>query len=203
VTADTVLTVLVSVLAGVSLAAATGIRAFLPLLVVSVAARAGLVTLHEGVEFLAGDAALAALVVATLVEMAADKIPLVDHFLDMVAVVVRPGAAVLAGVALFADLPEPVSTGLAVLMGVIALGANLEKAKVRAGSTAMTAGIGNPFLSIFEDFVSGVLAVLAVLAPLLAAVVTLGLTVLLWRLVRRLRRPRLPGSLALPPEESP
>jgi hypothetical protein len=203
VTADTVLTVLVSVLAGVSLAAATGLRAFLPLLVVSVAARAGIVHLHAGIEFLASDAALLALAVATLVEMAADKIPLVDHFLDMISVVVRPGAAVLAGVALFADLPEPVSTGLAVLMGVIALGANLEKAKVRAGSTALTAGIGNPFLSIFEDLVSGVLAVLAVLAPVVAAVVGVGLAVLVWRWVRRLRRPRIPTSIVLPPEESP
>jgi hypothetical protein len=104
-------------------------------------------------------------------------------------------------VALFADLPEPVSTGLAVVMGVIALGANLEKAKVRAGSTALTAGVGNPFLSIFEDLVSGVLAVLAVLAPLLAAILVVGLGVLAWRLVRRFRRRRGPGIVPTSPEE--
>jgi len=195
VTADTVLTILVSLLAGVALAAATGFRAFLPLLIVSLAARLGLVQLHEGLEFLSGNAALAALAVAALVEMAADKIPVVDHALDAISVVVRPGAAVLAGVALFADLPEPVAAGLAVVMGVIALGANLEKAKVRAGSTVLTAGVGNPFLSIFEDIVSGVLALLAVLAPVLAAMAALGLALLVWGMVRRFRRRGAPASL--------
>jgi len=194
VTADTVLTILVSVLAGVSLAAATGFRAFLPLLIVSLAARLGLVQRHEGMEFRSGNAALAALAVAALVEMVADKVPVVDHALDAVSVVVRPGAAVLAGVALFADLPEPVAAGLAVVMGVIALGANLEKAKVRAGSTVLTAGVGNPFLSVFEDIVSGVLALLAVLAPVLAAMAALGLALLVWRMVRRLRRRGAPAS---------
>lgn len=194
-TADTVLTILVSLLAGVALAAATGFRAFLPLLIVSVAARLGLVQLHEGLEFLSGNAALAALAVAAVVEMAADKIPVVDHALDAISVVVRPGAAVLAGVALFADLPEPVAAGLAVVMGVIALGANLEKAKVRAGSTVLTAGVGNPFLSVFEDVVSGILALLAVLAPILAALAALGLALLVWRVVRRLRRRGAPAPL--------
>jgi hypothetical protein len=178
----------VSLLAAVALAAATGLRAFLPLLVLSVAARLGVVTLHENVRFLESDVALVALAVATLLELAADKIPVVDHLLDAAATFVRPAAAFVAGLALLADLPDSLSVALALVLAVIALGTHLERAKTRAGSTVLTGGLANPLLSTLEDFLAAALSVLAVLAPLLAALLVVGTALLVRRLWKRRRR---------------
>ena len=52
-------------------------------------------------EWLAHDFALVALGVATVVEIAADKIPVVDHVLDVLGLAVRPAAAWLASYAVF------------------------------------------------------------------------------------------------------
>jgi len=180
--------IVLSVMAGFALAAAAGLRAFLPLLALSVASRLGLAELHEGVRFLGSDVALIALLVATVLELAADKIPVVDHLLDAVSSFVRPASGFLAGLAVMADLPEPVSVGLALLFAAVAFGTHAGKAKARVGSTVTTAGIGNPVLSSLEDVVAGLLSVLAILAPIVAGVLVVVLFVVVWRGIRRLRR---------------
>jgi hypothetical protein len=65
----------VSVALGVGLAAATGLRVFLPLLVASVAAYTGHLPLAESFAWLATPPALILLSVATLVEILAYYIP--------------------------------------------------------------------------------------------------------------------------------
>jgi len=189
----------VSLLAAVSLAASAGLRAFLPLLVLSIAARFGLVTLHEEVHFLESDVALIALILATALELAADKVPVVDHLLDVAATFVRPAAGFVAGFALLADLPDAVSVALALLFAVIALGTHFERAKARAGSTLLTGGVANPVLSVMEDFLATSLAILAVVAPLLAVLLVIGLAFAVRRLLRKLRQ----SSGAVPPGVSP
>lgn len=82
---------LLALTAGVGVAAACGLRAFLPLLFLGVAARLGVIHLRPGSEWLAADVALAALAVATVVEVAADKIPVVDHALDAIGTVKLSG----------------------------------------------------------------------------------------------------------------
>ncbi len=185
---ETAGSLLVAVLAGIALAAATGLRAFLPLLVVGLAARGGVFHLNPDFAFLSGNVALVALAVATVVEVAGDKVPVLDHVLDVGGTFVRPAAAFLAGLAVLGRFPEPVAVALALFFAVISLGTHLGHAKTRVGSTVMTAGIGNPFLSFLEDGIAAALSVLAVLAPLVAALLVAGLAVLVWRLVGRLRR---------------
>jgi hypothetical protein len=189
---ETLGALIVALCAGIALAAAAGLRAFLPLLVLAVGARMGLVDLHHRVAFLESDIALVALILATLLETGADKIPLLDHGLDAVGTFVRPVVGFLAGLAVLADVPQPLAIGLALVLAMLTLGTHLEHAKVRAGSTVTTAGIGNPILSVIEDVVAGVLSVLAVLAPLVAGLLVLGGAFLLWRLVRGLWRSRHP-----------
>lgn len=187
--------VALSLIAGVALAAAAGLRAFLPLLVLSAAARLGLVHLHEGVAFLESDVALIALVVGAIVEILGDKIPLVDHALDVAGTVVRPGVGFLAGMAVLADLPGPVTVILSLFLAMMTLGTHLGHAKTRVGSTALTAGVGNPILSFLEDMIALALSVLAVVAPLLALAMLIFGGYLFWRILRRLRRrPRRPSS---------
>ena len=83
-----------SVALGVGLAAATGFRVFLPLLVMSIAARSGYLPLGESFAWLASTGALAMLAIAALVEILAYYIPGVDNLLDTLA---TPGA-ILAGI---------------------------------------------------------------------------------------------------------
>ncbi|MCA9729231.1 MAG: DUF4126 domain-containing protein, partial [Candidatus Eisenbacteria bacterium] len=107
------LEIFASILAGIALAAAAGLRAFLPLLLVNIGARLGWVHLNPEMSFLASDIALVALLVATILEISADKIPIVDHLLDVSATVLRPAAGILAGMAMVSDLPQPVTIALA------------------------------------------------------------------------------------------
>jgi len=180
----------ISILAGIALAAAAGLRAFLPLLAVGIGSKLGLITLSDKFDFLGSDVAVVALAVAALVELAADKIPLVDHGLDAIATFVRPAAGFLAAMAVMGDLPDPLAIVLALFFAMITLGTHLGKAQTRAASTATTAGFGNPVVSAVEDGVSAGLSVLAVVAPLIAAVLVFGLLFFMWRLLRRIRRLR-------------
>lgn len=182
--------VIVSVIAGLALAAAAGLRAFLPLLVLSVTSRMGLLELHEGFRFLGSDVALVALIVATILELGADKIPVVDHILDLASTFVRPLAGLFAGLAVMADLPQPIPVALGLLFTVVALGTHAGKAKTRLGSTVTTAGIGNPVLSVIEDFLSSLFSILAIVAPIIAGILVLCFLWLVWRGIRRMRTRR-------------
>lgn len=175
-----------AVVAGVAIAAACGLRAFLPLLALGLAARVGLVHLDPRAEWLAGSHALIALSVATVVEIAGDKIPIVDHALDGIGTVIRPAAAWLGASALFHAWPPPWGQLLALIPAALALGVHAMKAKLRLGTTAATLGHGNPFVSTAEDVSALLVTLLAILAPIVAFVVVVIVTV--WLLRRRPRR---------------
>jgi len=175
-----------AVLAGVAVAAAAGLRAFLPLLAIGLGARFGAIGLDERVAWLSSDAALVCLGVATFVEVLGDKIPVVDHVLDVAGTVLRPLAASFGAYVLLVDLPTPWAQIVALVLGLGTLGLHLVKAKVRLASSAMTLGIANPVISTAEDVVAALLAVAAMLAPVLG--LALVLIVILWWRKRRERR---------------
>src|SRR5262245_23371959 len=85
---------LIAIAVGIGLAAATGFRVFLPLLVAGLAARFGELPLAEGFHWLSSTGALLALGTASVVEVIAYYVPVVDHLLDVIAGPV----AVIAGV---------------------------------------------------------------------------------------------------------
>lgn len=182
------------VAAGIGLAACAGLRAFLPLFLVSAAARLGWVSPGAPFEWLSSWPALIVFGVAVVVEVLSDKIPLVDHALDLVQVVVKPAAGAVLAIAAFHDLsPEQ-----RLLLGLVAGGGtagvvHAVKAKVRLASTFATAGLGNPFLSFGEDVLSTVGTVLALVFPflLLLLVATTALLLLLGARRFRLRAARL------------
>src|SRR5438552_92753 len=126
---------ILALFAGVGIAAACGLRAFLPLLAVGIAARFGMLTLRPGSEWLASDLALWALGTAALLEIAADKIPVVDHALDLVGTILRPLAAWIAAVAVLAGWGSPWAQLVATLLGAGALAVHVAKAKARISST--------------------------------------------------------------------
>lgn len=172
---------------GIALAACAGLRAWLPLLLASLLARAGWLDLGPSFRFLASNKALLLFAVATVIEIVGDKIPVVDHALDAIGTPLRPAAGALLAAAVMGQVSDPLT---ALVLGT-AVGApaallpHAAKTALRAASTTFTGGLANPILSLIEDGVSFVLFVLAVLVPL----VVVGLLALALLLVtRRLRR---------------
>lgn len=167
-------TILLAAASGVAIAAATGLRAFLPLLALGLAGRFGLARLDPSVAWLTADGTLWALGVAAVVEVLADKIPVVDHALDAVSTVIRPLAGGLAAYAALAHWPQPIALAFALVAGAGAFGVHAIKAKTRIGSTALTAGAGNPVLSAAEDFSAFGLAAVGILLPIIALILIIG-----------------------------
>ena len=178
-------------LLGLGLAASTGLRTFLPLLMLALAARFGWfgVQLNEQMQWLHSDAAVAALGVAAAVEFTADKIPVVDNALSGVGLVVRPLAAALAAGSLFVGVDPLLAAVAGIMVGApTALAFNAAQGGLRLASTATTGGLGNPVVSLFEDALAFLTALLALLAPVLVPVFLVILAVVVFRIARRLRR---------------
>lgn len=167
-------TLVLAAASGVAIAAATGLRAFMPLLALGLAGRFGLTRLDPSVAWLSADATLWSLGIAATVEILADKIPVVDHALDAVATVIRPLAGGLAAYAALAHWPQPIALAFALIAGAGAFGVHALKAKTRVGSTALTAGAANPVLSAAEDFSAFGLAAVGILLPVIAIVLIIG-----------------------------
>jgi hypothetical protein len=183
---DTAFTSMLSVALGVGLAAATGFRIFLPLLLAGIAARAGWIPLNEGFAWLLSTPALMALGTAAVFETLAYYIPGIDHLLDVIA----GPAAVVAGVIASASVMTDVAPGLMWPLAIIAGGgvAGITKggsALIRAKTGIATAGLGNPVVSTAETAGATVLSVLAIALPLLCLLLVA--VVLFWS-VRRIVR---------------
>lgn len=172
--------------AGVAIAAASGLRAFLPLLALGLAGRFAGLPLNEGARWLQSDLALVALAVAALLEIAADKIPVLDHLLDGVGTGLRPLSAAFGAYAVLVAWPEPWGLVLGLVLGGGALAVQLLRAQARLASTLLTGGAGNPVLSVAEDAATVVLLAAALLAPLLGMLLVVAALVAWARRRRRL-----------------
>lgn len=178
---------IMALLIGIGLAAAAGLRVFLPLFGLSLAALLGGFNLSPEMQWLARPEAAVALGAATLFEIGAYYFPLVDHLLDAVAAPCAVLAGTLATAALLTGFDEP---GLKWALALIAGGgmAGLVQAGsmlARVTSTATTGGLGNPVVATGEWMGSLLLTVLAMLAPLLGILILVLLAV--W-LIRRRRK---------------
>jgi hypothetical protein len=186
--------VVLSVIIGISLAAACGFRVFVPMLVLCIAARASAVHLNPSLAFLGSTPALICFSVATVAEILAYKIPWVDHALDTIA----SPAAVVAGTLVVASQftftgqnGDLLKWGIAAVVGGGAAGAVQATTVVgRGASTLLTGGFGNPIFATIESTSAVVLSVMAVVVPILAFLLVLGFAVLAVVLIRRWRAGR-------------
>ncbi|MBR0778980.1 DUF4126 domain-containing protein [Bradyrhizobium diazoefficiens] len=177
-----------SIALGVGLAAATGFRVFLPMLVASVAAYSGSLPLGEGFAWLATPAAMLMLGVAALLEVGAYFIPGVDNLLDVIAAPVAVIAGAVVSAATMADLPPMMKWTAAIVAGGGAAGlVHGVTAAVRAKSTVMTAGLGNSTVAAAELGGSLLVSILALAAPAVAFAIVILLLWLGTRLILRLR----------------
>lgn len=178
-------------LMGVGLAASAGLRTFLPLLLISLAARFELFGFEPNgaMAWLGSWPALAALTVATVAEFIGDKIPMVDHALSAVGTVSRPAAGAIAAASAF-HLADPSTAAIAGLIvgAPTAFAFHTAQTGTRVASTATTAGLGNPIVSLVEDVLAVLTVLIAFMAPVLIPVVAAVVLYVVWRMVRGLKR---------------
>jgi hypothetical protein len=175
--------------AAFGLAAATGLNAYLPLLIVGLLARyTQLIVLKAPWSALTHPLVLVLLAVLLAIEVTVDKIPAVDTVNDVIQTVFRPAA----GAILFAasgNVISDLSPVLAMICGLfIAGGVHTAKSAARPAVTAGTLGTANPIVSLVEDVVSGATTFIAIVAP--AVLAGLALLVVFW-ILRRRRRKRI------------
>ena len=98
--------IFLSLCLGIGLAACSGFRVFVPLLLSSVAVHFGIVNVTQGFEWMGTWTAIAVLATATILEIGGYYIPWVDNLLDAIAA----PAAVAAGTLLttsFVEIDNP------------------------------------------------------------------------------------------------
>jgi hypothetical protein len=174
-----------SVVLGIGLAAATGFRVFLPMLVVSAAAYFGHLPLSDSFAWLGTAPALTMLSVAALVEILTYYIPGVDNLLDTLATPAALVAGTIVSAAVMADVPPMVKWTAAIIAGGGVAGLTQgATAIVRANSTVFTGGIGNFIISTAELIGALLVSLLALAAPLAALAVVILFLWLMMRLVR-------------------
>ena len=183
---------LTAALTAIGLAACAGLRAFLPIFGIGLAARLLHWPLPPPLDALASDTGLFIFGLATLAELAADKIPIVDNALDAIHTVLGPLIGILAAYIPFSTLPLPYALALAIMTGVtVAGGVHALAATSRVKSSILTLGIANPVLSIIEDVLALATLVVTILAPILLLFLLGG--AILW--IRRRGRAHNPGRL--------
>ncbi len=159
-------------LTALGLSGVSGLRAYLPLLGVAVGADAlpSTIKLAPWLQHLNSGWTIALLAVLALGEFTVDKVPVLDHVSDLLHTVIRPasGAIIMAGIDNPLSHLNPIAA--AVVGAALALTVHSAKATVRAGSTATTAGIGNPIISFVEDIFTIAISALALFAPVLGLI---------------------------------
>lgn len=174
-----ILTWVLTLTLGFSLAACAGIRAWLPMLVAGLAARfTDQVELGESFQFLSSTPALVLFGIATVVEVVGDKIPAVDHALDAAGTFIRPVAGALLSASVLYQVENPLwALGIGILVGApTAAVPHAVKSASRGLSSTFTFGLANPILSVVEDVAAFTLAALAIVIPVVMgfSVVVLG-----------------------------
>ena len=175
------------------LAFASGINAYLPMLAFAVANRwFHLFAVNPNFAFITQNWCIAVLVVLTVVDFVADKIPFVDHVWNAVHKMVRPVMGAIVAAASFGRVPALVTIpnsghvvgvvvaavsdshvieiGLVVVLvigGLLAAMSHTAKTTTRWVSTFTTAGLFNMVLSAVEDVFVFIAILLALFVPLI------------------------------------
>jgi hypothetical protein len=179
---------LFALLSAASIATATGLNAYLPLLAVGVFARMGLIQLNPPVDLLTHPLVLLIIAALAIIDFAGDKVPAVDSAFHAAGMVIHPIAGAIVFVAVNSDIGA-VHPMVAALCGVVlAGGTHTLRAAARPIFTTATGGTANPLVSLAEDIVALVLALLALLVPVLAVVLAVALAIWVFRAMRQAAR---------------
>ncbi len=186
--------ILLSLALGVGLAAAVGLRVFLPLLLLALGAWSGKIPVTDSFQWLATWPAVLTLGIATVAEIAAYYLPGIDHLLDVIAAPVAVVAGTVAAAAVMTDLPPLIKWTTAIIAGGGAAGLTQGMSSlIRVKSAATTGGLGNPVVATGELGGALLLSLLAIFVPVLALA---AVVLFLWIAVRMVRRLLRQGKTA-------
>lgn len=183
------LTALSQILTGFGLATASGLNAYIPLLIVALTARfTGWIKLSPPFDLLTNGWVIAALIILLGIEIVVDKIPAADSINDLIQTFIRPAAGAIlfaASANVISDL-HPI---IAMILGLIlAFGVHATKTAARPMVTASTGGLGNAFVSVGEDVVSTGVTLLALIVPaVIGILLALIIAFFAWRMISRKR----------------
>lgn len=202
---------MIEAVVGSSLAAAAGLNAWIPLLVVGLINRfTGLIDLPGGWSWLSADITLWIIGALLVVEVIADKVPALDTVNDVLHTVLRPAAGGLsfgAGASAEAvkldtlEALEKFDWGPVITGAVIALIVHAIKATARPVANLATGGVAAPVLSTVEDITSVTVSILALIVPILAFLFMFAF--IWWLIVLVRRRKRRKREAAAAAEASP
>jgi hypothetical protein len=168
---------------------------FLPLMLVSLAAFSGHLTLSSGFSWLGTAPALVMLSAATALEILAYYIPGIDNLLDAIATPAALIAGAVVAAAVMTDLPPIVRWSTAVIAGGGAAGLTQTlTALLRAKSTLLTGGLGNHVIATGELGGALSISLLALAAPFVALALVVCVAWFVLRAVRRLQRSGQPAD---------
>lgn len=169
---------LLNIAAAFGLGAAAGLNATLPLLVVGLLGRIGLLTLGAPFDALQSDVALIGLLLLAALEFFADKVDGLDVALHTT---IQPILAVCAGAIVAGAMSgaiQSVDPGVTILVGLLTGGATagiVHGARAILRPATKVALVPAAPVSLVEDVSSVALAGTAVLAPVLVPVAIVGL----------------------------
>ncbi len=190
---------MLAALTGTGLAAAAGLNAFVPLVVIAILSRfSDLLELSPGFSWLASWPAILVCLALLTVELVIDKIPGIDTANDFFQTPVRPAAAALAFAASATAHTGGASGSfwshqvwLAWTVGaLIGLAAHLSKAASRTAISAATGGSGTAAASFAEDGIAVTLCLFALVVPWLVLPMLAGMVAAVYRIVTIGRRRR-------------
>ena len=170
--------ILLTILMGIGLSAASGFRVFIPLLVVSIASFTGNLTLADSFSWIGTLPALITFSIATVFEIAGYYIPWVDNILDTIT----SPLAVVSGAVLMASVVTDISPLFKWTLAIIAGGGVAGTIQALTGMTRVTSslttgGLGNPAVSTVESGSSITLSAIAIFIPLIAGIIVIALLV--------------------------
>lgn len=193
---------MLAALTGTGLAAAAGLNAYIPFLLVALLGRfSDVIDLPEQYAWIESNWSIGIASVLLISEAVLDKIAIVDHVNDLVATLIRPtvGGLIFAATTAAEDVENSSwfqdNPWIGAILGVVVAGVvHTGKALTRPAVNVSTLGVGTPVVSAAEDGASITMSLVAVFLPILVVVALVLLAwamILVWRRVRRRRRARI------------
>jgi hypothetical protein len=184
---------LFAVFSAFGLAASAGLNAYIPLLAVSLLGKfTNLIVLNKPWDALTSWWIIGLLIMLTLIEFFADKIPVVNHVNDIIQTIIRPAAGAIAFAASTSVINnmDPI---LALALGLVIAGGvhTVKSAVIRPVVTATTAGAANIPVSVGEDAISTTVSVVSIILPwlgMLLLIISVVLTIIFIRKIIEIRK---------------
>lgn len=178
---------LISFIMGISLAACTGFRVFLPMLIGSIAFKMNWINPSQSFQWLGSTPAVIIFSVASVFEVLAYLIPWLDHALDVISGPLAVVAGSILASAVFKDMPMPYQIGLGIIAGGGISGAvQGATTLLRIGSTKFTGGLGNPIFSKIEAVAALFGSLIAIFAPILLFALILIFLFVAYKIIKKL-----------------